>query len=294
MNAHGRWDEQLIRIERALVEITSEAANQPDQGITKTTIDNRDAIDRALASITVEQNTILLAEKRAKSLNRANSSITWWAKQLVGKLKILSNEYVALQNRKMWLRLLQARFTSNKNGASLDLQAKHLVDLAIRKKQLEVIEEGLQSELELLNIERARLKNEHAAIQTADQNWDASGSFQARLGTDFSHAQDNPSSKALSDYFNLISVPSVHPEEDGWLRKSNDELRKKSGQLAEQCRELAAAIALENGPASKLSTTYFRNTLAQVSLLNDQVVRRFAAIKTREKPKSRLKLVQKT
>ena len=169
-----------------------------------------------------------------------------------------------------------------------------MVDLAIRKKQLDTMEQSLRAELEVVARERDHLRVEHESIATADQNWSASASFQARLGADLAHARGNPSAKALADYFNIIAVPAVHPDEDGWLRKSNEDLRKKSGILTEQCRDLAAAMALDTTSAPNLSTTHFKNTLEQVSHLNDQVIRRFAALKSREKPKSRLKLVQKT
>jgi hypothetical protein len=292
MSAMSRWDAQLIQMETVLVELTKEAANVPDPVTSNHTIHDRDEIDISLAKLAVDSNKILSAAKRAESQSRANSSLAWWSKQLTSKIKTLATEYVALQNRKMWLRLLQARFAGSTKAESLDLQAKHLVDLAIRRKQLDELERGLREELDAVARDRQFLKNEHEAIGVADQNWDASGSFQSRLGTNLEHSRENPCAKAFADGLSLLAVPIAHPEEDSWLRKVNADLKKKSLILAEQCRELASAVAMGPENANKLSKTHFKHTIEQVSALNDQVVRRFAALRSRPIPKSKPKVVQ--
>jgi hypothetical protein len=292
MSVASRWDAQLIQIERALVELTKEAANIPDPVTSNSTIHDRDEIDKALAKMAVDSNKVVSGAKKAQLQSRANSAVAWWSKQLTAKIKTLATEYVALQNRKMWLRLLQARFAGSSKAESLDLQAKHLVDLAIRRKQLDELEKGLRQELEAVARERELLKNEHEAIGVADQNWDASGSFQSRLGTTLEHSRENPCARAFADGLSLLSVPTVHPGEDASLRKMNGDLTKKSLILAEQCRELACALALGPDRADKLSKMHFKNTIDQVSALNDQVVRRFAALRSRPFPRSRPKIVQ--
>ena len=292
MSAASRWDTQLVQIERALAALTNKASSMPDPVTSNHTIQNRDDIDRSLAQITVDATRVLTTAKKAQFQSRANSAVAWWAKQLTAKIKTLATEYVALQNRKMWLRLLQARFASSGKSDTLDLQAKHLVDLAVRRKQLDGLEKGLRVELDAVARDRQFLKHEHDAIGVADQNWDASTSFQTRLGTDFEHARKNPCTRAFADGLSLLAVPTIHPEEDNVLRKLNGDLKKKSQILAEQCRELATALALGPDSADKLSKMHFKNTLEQVSALNDQVVRRFAALRSRPFPKSKPKLVQ--
>jgi hypothetical protein len=292
MSITARWDMQLVQIERILVSLTKEAENTPDLVTSNHTISDRDDVDHALAKIAVDANKIMSAAKKSQSQSRANGAVAWWAKQLTSKIKTLSEEYVSLQNRKMWLRLLQARFSSGSKSQSLDLQAKHLVDLAVRRKQLDELERSLRRELDIVERDRQSLKNEHAAISIADQNWDASASFQARLGSNLEHARANPCTRAFADGLSMMAVPTVHAGDHAVICKLNADLTKKSLILSEQCRDLATALALGPERADKLSRMHFKNTIDQVTALSDQVVRRFAALRSRPMPQSKPKIVQ--
>jgi hypothetical protein len=292
MSQATRWDFQLNQVEMAISDLMNEASLKPDPVASSATIADRDQIDQSLARIAVDSDKVIQAARKAQMGGRANAAIGWWTKQFAMKVKAVSTEYVALQNRKMWLRLLQARFSGIPAKDSLDLQAKHLVDLALRKKQLVEIEADLKRQMDSIVREREQLRSDYYALGIADENWSASGSFQSRLGVTLDHARDNPSAKAFSEWLSAISVPSVHPEEDQWLRKVDDDLRVKSGSLAEQCRTLASAIATGAGIADKISTLHFKNTMDQVVALNNQLVRRFAALKSLPVRQSRPKLVQ--
>ncbi len=292
MSQATRWDYQLNQVEMSIADLMNEASLTPDPVASSATIADRDQIDQSLARIAVDSDKVIQAARKAQTGGRANAAIGWWTKQFATKVKSVSIEYVSLQNRKMWLRLLQERFAGVSAKDSLDLQARHLVDLALRKKQLVEMEFELRRQMDVVIWDREQLKSDYQALGIADENWSASGSFQSRLGVNFDHARENPSAKAFSDWLNVMSVPSVHPEEDQWLRKVDEDLREKSGSLAEQCSALASAIATGAGIADKISTLHFKNTMDQVTALNNQLVRRFAALKSLPVRQSRPKVVQ--
>lgn len=292
MSRTSRWDYQLYQIERVIMDLARQASLALDPAVQDSTIQDRDQIDADLAQISIEADKVIQASKKSKNADPSNAAIGWWSKQLVTKIKLLATEYVALQNRKMWLRLLQARFSGISAKDSLELEARHLVDLAIRKKQLDDLEAMLRRDLEAIAIERDRLKDEYVSIGIADENWSASGSFQSRLGINLDHARQNPSSCALSECLNVIGVPSFYPEEELWLRKANDDVLRKSGTLTQQSRELASAMAQGLIPADKMGTASFKNTMDQVSALTENVFKRFNSIQGRPNKVSRPKVVQ--
>jgi hypothetical protein len=294
MSQVTRWDLQLQQLEKAIVEMMSVASNAPDPMASRSIVQERDQVDQALASIAIENDKVFQYSRKVPKTNRANAALVYWAKQLGVKIKAIASEYVALQNRKMWLRLLQARFSGTARGDSLDLEAKHLVDLAIRKKQFDELEQNLRKDLEAVARERENLKAEYDARGAADENWSASGSFQSRLGVNFSHARDNPSVRALSDCLRVASLPNVSPDDETQLRILDQDLRRKSGRLAEQCRDLATAMAKGQVSDHKIGKNQLDTAIDQVAALRDTVVRKFASIRTRPVRPARPKLMQNT
>ena len=292
MSQVSRWDLQLQQLEKTIVELMTVASNAPDPMASRVIVQDRDHVDQSLARIAIESDKVSQHSRKVPKTSRANAALVYWAKQLGGKVKGISAEYVALQNRKMWLRLLQARFSGATRGDSLDLEAKHLVDLAIRKRQFEELESNIRKDLETVAREREFLKSEYEARGAADENWSASGSFQSRLGVNFPHSRENPSVRAFSECLRLFSVPNVFPDEEKSLRALDQDLRRKSGRLAEQCRELATATAQGARSADKIGMLHFNNTIEQVSALRDTVVRKFAGLKSRALQPARPKIVQ--
>jgi hypothetical protein len=292
MSQVTRWDLQLQQLEKSIVDMMTVASNAPDPMVSREIVKNRDEVDQSLARIIIEADKISQYSRKVPKHNRANAALVYWAKQIGVKVKSVASEYVGLQNRKMWLRLLQARFSGATKGDSLDLEAKHLVDLAIRKRQFEELETNLLAELDMVSKERRQLKLEYDARTTADENWSASGSFQSRLGINFTHARENPSVRAFSDCLQVASLPSVFPEDDQFLRSLDKELRRQSGRLAEQCKDLATALAQGTLGADKIGTTSFNSSIEQVATMRDTVVRKFASLRGRSRKPTRPKLVQ--
>jgi hypothetical protein len=292
MSRSTRWDYQLTKIEGALAALAREVARNPDPQAQDNVNRDRDQIDLSLAKIAIDCDKVVQISRKTQNHRRLDAAVGWWAKQLAGKLKIFASEYTALQNRKMWLRLLQARFSGISKRDSLDLEAKHLVDLASRKRHLEQMEEALKNDLENIALDREKLKAEYNAIGTADENWSASGSCQTRLGVNLQHARENAATRALSEYFRVISVPSLHPVEDSWLRSANADLISKTDLLSTEARELAASLASESGDADKLGMSAVKSAMEQVAGLSENIVRRFESLQNRPRTSLRPKIVQ--
>lgn len=294
MSQVSRWDMQLQQLEKAITDMMTVAANAPDPMASRTIVQERDDVDQSLARIAIEADKIYQYSRKVSKTYRANAALVYWAKQLGVKAKSVASEYVGLQNRKMWLRLLQARFSGTARGDSLDLEAKHLVDLAIRKRQFEELEANIRGDLDAVAREREALKLEYDARGAADENWSASGSLQSRLGVNFAHARENPSLRALSDCLRVFSVPNICPDDERFLRSLDQDLRRKSGRLAEQCKDLATAMAHGTLCDDKLGTAHFSHTIDQVATLRDTVVRKFSSLRGRPTRPSRPKVVQNT
>ena len=225
--------------------------------------------------------------------SRANAAICYWGKQLTTKIKTVAEEYVALQNRKMWLRTLQMRYKGQSHQDSIDLHARHLVDLASRKRNLAQLEISLKRDLGAASCERAILTLEYESISIADQNWLASGSFQARLGKNFDHARKNPSACALSDCLKIMSIPSQFPEESLSLRLKNESLTKKSQNLCTRGGALAGELAKGSGGADYLSVSSFKTVLAEVLEMDQQISDNLDSLYRRSSKRCRPKVVQK-
>jgi hypothetical protein len=292
MTASLKWDHQLNQVDQSLNQIHGICANRPDPVSTASTIRSRDQIDQLLAQISIDADRIVQRTKKIQKSFKSSFALNWWIKQFALKVKFLSMEYVGLQNRKMWLKLLQARFASAKKEESMDLQIRHLVDLAVRKRELSELEMLLKSQLQNIARDRQALKLEYKKIAAADENWFASGSMQSRLGVNLTHAKENPSVIALSECLRILSVPGVNPEVGTWLKSTNQDLQKKSSHLADQCRDIATSLA-QNGRADKNLAHKFKLTMEQVVAMNEQILTRFAQLKSRPKYHARPKLVQK-
>lgn len=200
MSQVTRWDLQLQQLEKAIVEMMSAASNAPDPMASRSIVQERDQVDQALASIAIDNDKVFHYSRKVPKTNRANGALVYWAKQLGVKIKAISSEYVALQNRKMWLRLLQTRFSGTARGAADETQ----------------------------------------------------------------------------------------------LRILDQDLRRKSGRRAEQCRDLATAMAKGQVSDHKIGKNHLDTAIDQVAALRDTVVRKFASVRARPIRPARPKLMQNT
>jgi len=114
------------------------------------------------------------------------------------------------------------------------------VDLVQRRQKLAQIELQLQHEIDQTRSYRNQLRMQYEAIGTADENWVASGSMQARLGIDLQDAAEHPTTRALRDLMKLASIPVQYPHEKSTLSRINHELMTKSDNLVAECAQLAA------------------------------------------------------
>ena len=292
MSLVSRWEDKFLKVERAIEEMSKVAAQMPDAAISNTTIRDRDQIDRALAQISEDTAKTTQGARKVDGESRPNAAIAYWSKQLAGKIKVVAEEYVALQNRKMWLRVLQVRFLGQSDRDSVDLHATHLVDIASRKRALAEHEATLRREMRSAARERDVLKFEYEGLAAADQNWEASGSFQSRLGKNLEHSRSNPSANAFSECLFIISVPNCFPEDSRWIRKANRALKEKSEALSAQGRKMASELAKGSGIADKLSIGSFRSALEQVEAMDIKLQKKWEYLRGLNRQQSRPKLVQ--
>lgn len=290
MNA--MWDQEIATLEQDIVQLTKQASKLPDPRAFEAVVVQRQFVDESLGAFVVNHDRLLQVARKANKLSRGHAVVLYWAKQHMTKMKILADEFLSLQNRKMWLRLLQARFAGSAGSNQRALEAKHLVDLVVRRQQLARVEKALQEDLESVAENRRQLKQEYQTIATADQNWAASGSMYSRLGVDLENVADNPSVRALSDYMKTLSIPLRHPAEDSRLVNLNNELDSKSASLLTQCKDLAGGFVLSHAEAVNRNTlNQFKHAINQVEDLNRETSRKINRLKNERFQPARPKVV---
>ena len=287
------WDSEVQTLEEHLAAMIRELGESADPKIMHEVFEKKTGIDQMLAVMAIDHDRIMLLSRSSSRLSKGHTALIYWSKQVSLKVKQFSDEYVALQSRKMWLRLLQSRFSDKSKSKSGALEAEHLVDLAVRRQQLAHVEAGLKREQQEIEAEREQLQRNYIARSTADENWVASGSMQARLGVNLHHAKDNPSSKAMSDFMKRLSVPLRHPSERRWLKEVNNELDGKSSRLLDDCRALAVGFVHDAGESvNKKLVTQFKIGIDQITDLNKRLTVKVDALMQPPQEQARPKMVQ--
>lgn len=290
------WDHEIKLLEQDVLQLKKQASRLPDAKFVGQIEEERKRIETISAETAVlHDRSNLLLRKSKKVPGRAAAAIGHWSKQHLAKLKSLSDEFLALQTRKMWLRLLQVRFSDAQGQEHQTLEASQLVDLVQRRQKLTRIERDLELELKEVALRRAELKVRYDAIGTADQNWDAAGSMSARLGVDISDAAEHPSTIALSDLMKVASIPVRYPEHKNQLRQLNRDLTTRSDQLVSKCSHLAADFVKKGQNAIDGQTlSQFKNMIHEVEDLNESAGKMIHKLLKAKVETSRPKIVQKS
>lgn len=289
------WDSELQSLERDVVQLRRQADRMGDPKEFDAVTSLRSDIDEALGALAVNHDRVLQIARRNHVVGRAHSTILYWAKQHMTRLKILADEFIGLQNRKMWLHLLQARFSGVVGVDQSTLEAKHLVDLVVRRQHLSRIEQALREDLDAVGAHRQKLRDEYEKIGTADENWHAAGSMHGRLGVNIQDAAEHPSTKEITTYMKTLAIPLRHPDEDAWLAQINGTLERKSSNILDQCKSLAAGFVQSGSEAiNRNALNQFKNAINQLNILNDQVHETLEKLMDERIAPARPKLVQKT
>lgn len=289
----GIWDQELVALKNDVRQLLKQAENVGDPREFNAVAALRKDVDEKVGLFVVVHDRMSQVLKRKWLVGRAHAATLHWSKQYLTKMKLLLDEFMALQNRKMWLRLLQVRFSGAVGSEKNTLEARHLVDLVLRQQQLAQVEQDIRNELNAVDGHRKRLREEYEKISAADQNWLASVSMHGRLGVNVENAANNPSTKALKELLKVVAVPMRHPHEEEWLVNVNDELEKKSDSLLEQCKILAAGY-VQKGDESfdSNSLNKFKNSINQVNDLNVEITKKVKRLLSERIVPSRPKVVQ--
>ena len=289
----GIWDQEFLALKEDVKQLAKQASRAGDPLEFNTVADLRAGVEERIGAFTVAHDRMNQILRKKWDVGRGHAATLYWAKQYLTKMKLLLDEFLALQNRKMWLRLLQVRFSGAVGSEKSNLEARHLVDLVLRRQQLAKVEHGLRDDLSAVDGQRQKLREEYEKISAADENWLAAVSMHGRLGVDVVNAAQNPSTKALNDLLKVVAVPLRHPTEEVWLTNSSREVEAKSKSLLEQCKLLAARYVQKGDEAyDSNSLNKFKNAINQVQDLNIEITKKIDTLLSERIEPARPKLVQ--
>jgi hypothetical protein len=289
----GIWDQEFLALTEDVKQLLKQASRAGDPHDFDTVADLRASVDERIGAFTVAHDRLSQVLRKKWDLSRAHGATVYWSKQYLVKMKLLLDEFLALQNRKMWLRLLQVRFSGAVGAEKSNLEARHLVDLVLRRQQLAKVEQGLREDLQAVGSQRQKLRDEYEKISAADENWLASVSMHGRLGVDVANAAQNPSTKALNDLLKVVAVPLRHPADETWLTNTSREVETKSQSLLEQCKLLAVGYVQKgNDSYDSNSLNKFKNAINQVKDLNIEITKKIEKLLSERIAPARPKLVQ--
>ncbi len=287
------WDQEFIALQNDIRQLTKQAERLADPREFDAVSLLRKDLDEKFGAFVVNHDRLLQVLRRKWNVGRAHAATLFWGKQYLTKIKMLADEFTALQNRKMWLRLLQMRFSGAFGSEKANLEAQHLVDLVVRRQHLTQVEQALTADLDAVAGQRMKLRQEYERISIADQNWSASVSMHGRLGLDVLDSSKNPSTKALQDLLKMASVPLRHPQESMWLKKVSNDLDEKSEELLDQCKILAADYVQKGREAvDSNSLNQFKHAINQVNDLNLEVSKKLKLLFSERIAPARPKMVQ--
>jgi hypothetical protein len=234
------WTDSLQQLERDVKQLEKQRDSAPQVQMFEVVEAERRKLAATLKTFGIAHDRIMkLARKRNPQLSKAGETVLYWSRQYLMTTRQLVEEFMALQHRKMWLRLLQARFTHNLGDEKATLETKQLVELVERRRQLAAVEDSLTAQLELVRARREQLKIRYEAIGAADENWRASGSMATRLGINVRDSKHHPAAIGLKDLFTTLSVPLRHPTDLQTLKHDDLEIGKSSDFLLLQCNQIA-------------------------------------------------------
>lgn len=288
------WDQELLNLRNDVQQLLKQASRVGDPNQFDKVANLRAEVEEKIGAFVVSHDRMHQVLKRKWSVGRGHAAVIYWSKQYLSKTRTLLDEFLALQNRKMWLRLLQVRFSGAVGAEKSTLEARHFVDLVLRRQQLAKAEHALQEDLEAVSQQRQKLREEYERISAADENWKASVSMHSRLGVDVVNASQHPATKGLNELLKVVAVPLRHPSEEEWLSTVSREVEKKSQSLLDQCKLMAASY-VQKGDESfdSNSLNKFKNAINQVNDLNVEITKKVNSLLSERIAPARPKLVQR-
>ncbi|MCX6125567.1 MAG: hypothetical protein NTV34_12605 [Proteobacteria bacterium] len=260
------WDHEFRAMALDVGQLLKQARDLPDMRVIAD-------IGIQLKSIQESTGSIAIAGDRGRKLIRSplkratrfSSAVIFWARQYFSKLGCFADEFLTYRKRKMWRDLLEARFSESKLFEQATVEARDLVDLVSRRRLMAEVELNLQRELGEVFKKRESLHLQYEAIESADQNWMAASSMNARLGVNLSDSIESPSGRALRDLMRMASVALRNPARRARLSKMNRDLEMKSEKMLQKCSVLASSFVRQGRDAVDT------NLLNQFKIMIEQV-----------------------
>ena len=162
-----------------------------------------------------------------------------------------------LNARKLWLHLIKIRMGSTDSDKLLP---DDLVELATRQAELKKTETLLTESIIDLDAKRKELHTRYGHLDITQANAEASGSLQARLGSDYKDACASPLFRALSDFFFSLAKPSGQDEANRRL----DQMERRTSSLMNMARHMINGLTRGRHVPSK-SKRKFQHMLTQLS-----------------------------
>ena len=266
------WDLEFKAIALDVGQLLKQANGQPDVRVFADIGTQLKSIQESIGSIAIASDRgMKLIRSPMKRATRTSSAVMYWARQYFSKIGCLAEEYLTYRKRKMWLDLLQARISEAKLFEQTTVEARDLVDLVSRRRLLGEVESNLQRELDEVFKTRESLRLQYNAIGSADQNWIAASSMNARLGVDLSDSCENPSALALKDLMRMASVTLRNPATRARLLKLNRDLEMKSEKMVQKCSLLASSIVRQGRDSVDTNLlNQFKTMIEQVAELEHE------------------------
>lgn len=289
------WDKDYYSLLTDINQLQRQLNNLPDRYLANEVNYQLDKIQQNSAKVAVANERCLnIVRSQKKKANKAMHAFNYWAKLCATKMRMLSEEYVNLQLRKMWLKLLQTRFTESAAREKQTMEAMQLVELVDKKKNLSEVEAGLKWEISNVLTERNALLEKYSSIHAADQNWAAANSMSARLGSSFEHAGEHPSHVALQEFMKNVSIPLKESGSQENLFRLNKKLTEKSNEIVRECAQIAARYAKDDQDKvdSKMMAQFVAK-LDDLEAMNNKVIQSFESLKKSDLPTSRPKIIHR-
>jgi hypothetical protein len=292
------WDDEINLLQEDISQLQKQVQRLPDVISLNAIAEIRSELNQALGDFgTVYERIMGLMKSSTLKSNQARitTTVMQWSRNFLIKLKVYSDELIALQNRKMWLRIIQARFSDVSGESASTMGAQQLVDLVQRRQQLEKIEKTLQTELSGVMTHREILTTKYQSLEAADQNWIAAQTMSSRLGVNIRDVAQNPTTKGLKEFFLAALVPLRHPSEEKRLELVSVDLSEQSQKMVEQCLRISSNFVRQGRDAiDKKSINNFKNIMTRVEDLNHELTHSLGLLREQPLPVCRPKLVHKS
>jgi hypothetical protein len=133
------------------------------------------------------------------------SALFHWIGVLAQKFALYYESQSRLLAKMMWLKLVQGRLGGEAAGSSA-VSDQEVVEMAIRKANVQRTRDFLQSHLQKLQREKADLHRRYQALDTQKSNYRAAMSMRASFGQSWREAVSSPLMRSVDRLFSRLTL----------------------------------------------------------------------------------------